>query len=173
MNAPLFISKANQQDIPELVALVNSAYRGESSKIGWTTEADLLDGVRIVETTLLDQMLTPGQYFLKAVDGHGTIIGCVSLLEKETAIYLGMLTVNPTIQSKGIGRTLLDASTDFAKDLGKQYIEMTVITKRAELIEWYERKGYVKTGEFRPFPNDPKFGIQKEPLEFLVLKKTL
>jgi ribosomal protein S18 acetylase RimI-like enzyme len=167
------ISAATIKDIPELVSLVNSAYRGDSSKKGWTTEADLLAGVRIVDSTLLEQMETPGQYFLKTVDDNEHIIGCVSLLEKDDTIYLGMLTVKPDIQATGIGKTLLEASEAFARKLGKLSIEMTVITKRTELIEWYQRRGYSKTGEFRPFPTDPKFGIQKESLEFLVLKKGL
>jgi ribosomal protein S18 acetylase RimI-like enzyme len=173
MNHLLTIISVSENDIPELVTLVNSAYRGDSSKKGWTTEADLLAGVRITESSLLEQMQTPGQSFLKSVDELGKIVGCVSLLEKGKAIYLGMLTVDPNIQATGIGKLLLQASEDYAKKLGKQYIEMTVITKRIELIAFYERRGYVKTGEFRPFPNDPKFGIQKEALEFLVLKKEL
>jgi N-acetylglutamate synthase-like GNAT family acetyltransferase len=118
-------------------------------------------------------MKTPGQHFLKTLDENGKIIGCVSLLEKDDGIYLGMLTVEPNIQAKGIGKALLQASENFAKQLDKHFIEMTVITKRTVLIEWYERRGYTKTGELRPFPNDPKFGIQKEALEFLVLKKII
>ena len=173
MNEEMTITSALNADIPDLVLLVNSAYRGDSSKKGWTTEADLLDGVRVIPETLLEQMNTPGQHFLKATYLSGNIIGCVSLLEKSNKIYLGMLTVEPTIQGAGIGKKLMQASEDFARKLGKTHIEMTVISVRAELIAYYERRGYQHTGEKRPFPNDPKFGIQKQPLEFIVMEKKL
>jgi GNAT superfamily N-acetyltransferase len=173
MNEQLSIAMATIADIPTLVLLVNSAYRGDSSKKGWTTEADLLDGVRVIPETLLEQLNTPGQHFLKAMDQAGKIIGCVSLLEKSNKIYLGMLTVEPHIQGAGIGKYLMQASEDFARKLGKTHIEMTVISVRSELIAYYERRGYALTGEKRPFPNDPKFGIQKQPLEFIVMEKKL
>ena len=173
MNEQITIASATIADIPDLVLLVNSAYRGDSSKKGWTTEADLLDGVRVIPETLLEQMKTLGQHFLKAMDQTGTIIGCVSLLEKSNKIYLGMLTVAPNIQGGGIGKVLMQASEDFAKSLGITVIEMTVISVRSELIAYYERRGYDQTGEKRPFPNDPKFGIQKQPLEFIVMEKKL
>lgn len=173
MNEPLTIASATIADIPDLVILVNSAYRGDSSKKGWTTEADLLDGVRVIPETLLEQMNTPGQHFLKAMDHQGSIIGCVSLLEKGHKIYLGMLTVDPNIQGGGIGKLLMKASEEFTQSLGISVIEMTVISVRSELIAYYERRGYSQTGEKRPFPNDPKFGIQKQALEFIVMEKKL
>ncbi len=173
MNEVITITSATIADIPALVLLVNSAYRGDYSKKGWTTEADLLDGLRVIPETMLEQMNTPGQHFLKATDPAEKIIGCVSLLEKSTKIYLGMLTVEPTNQGAGIGKYLMQASEEFALKLGKTHIEMTVISVRAELIAYYERRGYQLTGEKRPFPNDPKFGIQKQPLEFIVMEKKL
>ncbi len=160
-------------DITELVQLVNSAYRGDSSKKGWTTEAELLDGIRITEEELLKQFHQPGQYFLKAIDTAGKIIGCVSLLDKKESMYLGMLTVQPNIQANGIGKKLLTASEQFALNKQIDSIEMTVISVRSELIAWYLRRGYQLTGEKRAFPTEPKFGIQKVPLEFVVLVKKL
>jgi N-acetylglutamate synthase-like GNAT family acetyltransferase len=173
MNEQFTIASTTIADIPALVLLVNSAYRGDSSKKGWTTEADLLDGVRVTAETLMDQMNIPGQHFLKAIRPNGNIIGCVSLLEKSNKIYLGMLTVEPNIQGGGIGKLLIQASESFAQTLGITVIEMTVISVRSELIAYYERRGYRLTGEKRPFPNDPKFGIQKQALEFIVMEKTL
>ena len=167
------ISKATTADIDALVTLVNSAYRGESSKQGWTTEADLLDGSRTDAATLLLEMQNPNQQFLKAVDSFNTIIGCVSLVKKDTCLYLGMLTVQPTIQAKGIGKALLDAAETTAIALGLNTIEMTVISVRTNLIDWYIRKGYQLTGETLPFPTDPKFGIQKQALTFCVLRKKI
>jgi ribosomal protein S18 acetylase RimI-like enzyme len=173
MNIDISISKVTRTDIPELVSLVNSAYRGDSSKKGWTTEADLLDGVRTDPNTLLEQLNQPEQTILKAVDDSHKILGCVSLLEKKDKLYLGMLTVQPDIQASGIGKKLLQAAEDYAKIKNIYCIEMTVISVRQELIAWYQRRGYLLTGEKRAFPSDPKFGIKKQDLEFVVLEKHL
>lgn len=173
MSTDLTIIPASGSDIPELVVLINSAYRGDSSKKGWTTEADLLDGTRTDPASLLELMQQPGQTILKAVDSFGKIIACVSLQQKGGLIYLGMLTVQPDIQAKGIGKALLSAAEKHAIQQGIHTIEMTVISVRSELIAWYERRGYQPTGEKRDFPSDPKFGIQKQALEFVVLEKQL
>jgi ribosomal protein S18 acetylase RimI-like enzyme len=173
MNNDITISKVNPSDIPELVLLVNSAYRGDSSKKGWTTEADLLEGVRTDANTLLEQLDQPEQLILKAIDGSQKLIGCVSLQEKKEKLYLGMLTVQPDIQATGIGKKLLTAAEICAKEKNIFCIEMTVISVRHELIAWYQRRGYQLTGEKRAFPTDTKFGIKKQDLEFVVLEKNL
>jgi N-acetylglutamate synthase-like GNAT family acetyltransferase len=173
MNIDITISTATAADINELVQLVNSAYRGNSSKKGWTTEAELLDGTRIDPDTLLEQINQSGQTILKAMDHTQTIIGCVSLQEKKDTLYLGMLTVQPDIQASGIGKKILNAADDFARNHALFCIEMTVISVRYELIAWYQRRGYQLTGEKRAFPPETKFGIKKQDLEFVVLEKKL
>ncbi|MFT7481255.1 MAG: N-acetylglutamate synthase-like GNAT family acetyltransferase [Oceanospirillaceae bacterium] len=167
------IEQASLQDVDKLERLINSAYRGESSKEGWTTEADLLGGIRIDRKSLEELILAHNSVILKFTDDNN-LWGCVNLVTKEKAIYLGMLTVSPTEQQKGIGKKLIMASESYARvsDLGE--IEMTVISKRPELIAYYERRGYQQTGEKRPFPmNDPRFGEPKTDLEFIVLRKSL
>jgi ribosomal protein S18 acetylase RimI-like enzyme len=173
MNNDITIAIATKSDISELVQLVNSAYRGDSSKKGWTTEADLLGGVRTDPNTLLEQINQPNQTILKAVNASQKIIGCVSLLEKKDTFYLGMLTVQPDIQANGIGKKLLASAEEYALNKNVHCIEMTVISVRLELIAWYQRRGYQLTGEKRAFPTDPKFGLKKQELEFVVLEKNI
>jgi predicted N-acetyltransferase YhbS len=173
MSVKFTITKATIDDIESLVALVNGAYRGESSKQGWTTEADLLDGQRTDIDSLKEIMLQKENTILKCVDEDGTIIGSVLLETRTHYLYLGMLTVRPDLQAKGIGRKLIEASEAFAKENGISKIIMTVISVRHELIAWYERNGFVTTGETKLFPRDVKFGIQKQALEFIVMKKLL
>lgn len=164
--------QASREDIPALVELVNSAYRGESSKKGWTTEADLLDGIRTDEQALNDLISTKGSVMLVQEDENGQIVGCVNLQSKPGKLYLGMLTVSPLLQGGGIGKKLLYAADEFARQQNVPFIEMTVISVREELINWYKRHGYQETGEKKPFPsNDPRFGIPKQVLEFIVLEK--
>jgi predicted N-acetyltransferase YhbS len=167
------ISPLDKENIPELTRLINSAYRGESSKKGWTTEADLLDGLRTNETSLLEIFQKPGATILIAKDEQDQMAGCVYLQQQTNQLYLGMLTVAPGIQAKGIGSQLLQAGENFAINHQCGSITMTVIDVRLELIDWYKRKGYQPTGETKPFPTDPEFGIPKQPLQFIVLEKKL
>ena len=166
------ITHAATEDIPALEELLNSAYRGEASKKGWTTEANLLEGERRTDATILRQLMnTPGAVFLKNINEQNKIEGCVFLHKKENRLYLGMLSVWPRIQAKGIGKQLMTAAEDYAKDQKCSSIFMKVISARHELIAWYERKGYRKTGETEAFPTDNKFGIPTQALEFIIMEK--
>jgi ribosomal protein S18 acetylase RimI-like enzyme len=166
------ITKVTVNDIPELNVLVNSAYRGESSKKGWTTEEHLLGGIRTDESGLTKTFEDTNITILKYTE-NDKIIGTVSLEKQGDKLYLGMLTVSPDLQGGGIGKQLLKAAEIFAKEENIGKITMTVISVRAELIAWYERHGYVRTGETKPFPmNDPNFGEPKAFLEFIVLEKS-
>lgn len=165
---------ADTTDIPALVALMNSAYRGEASKKGWTTEADLLLGEERTDRTVLDQLMrTPGAVFLKYVNAVNTIEGCVFLQQKGKKLYLGMLSVDPEVQAKGVGKQLMTAAIETAKETGCDSIFMKVISLREELIAWYERQGYRVTGETEPFPADNRFGIPVQPLVFVIMEKKI
>jgi ribosomal protein S18 acetylase RimI-like enzyme len=170
VQANYIIREAGIADVPGLNKLVNSAYRGESSKQGWTTEADLLDGIRTNEKGLTEMIIRRDAVILLAEEAT-ELQGCVFLEQQDDALYLGMLTVKPGLQGKGIGKLLMEAAEERARAIGCSKIKMTVITVRKELIAYYERKGYSDTGERKPFPNDPEFGIQNQPLEFMVMKK--
>lgn len=167
------ITIAGTVDIPALEILVNSAYRGDSSKKGWTTEADLLDGIRTNQTSLTKMIENPGAVILKCIDQESQLIGCVFLQKKGTKLYLGMLTVSPELQAKGIGKKLLAAAENQAKQTACTVITMTVISVRHELIAWYERHGYRPTGETEPFPASPDFGLPKQLLHFIVMEKAV
>lgn len=167
------ISKAALGDVDAIAKLVNSAYRGEHSKRGWTTEAEIIDGTRTDADALHDILKKPGTTILK-YERNGLIVGCVELKISDKKLYLGMLTVEPSIQGGGIGKEMLQASEDFARRQHCRSVYMTVITIRKELIDWYKRHGYVDTGERKPFAfNDPRFGQPRQKLEFLVLEKVL
>jgi ribosomal protein S18 acetylase RimI-like enzyme len=167
------ISAATIRDIPQLLKLINSAYRGEEAKKGWTHEADLIEGaIRTDETTLQQLIQKPGTVILKYRE-EGQIAGCVLLEKKNERLYLGMLSVSPEIQARGIGKKLLSAADEHAKKLGCSLIEMTVISIRTELIAWYERNGYQKTFKKEPFPDDGKFGQPRKQLEFVYMEKQL
>lgn len=166
------IEKSTIADVPELVKLVNSAYRGESSQKGWTSEAHLLSGIRIDEETLIQNITDPTAAILKYTNDEAQIIGCVYLqVSKDDRLYLGMLTVSPGLQTNGIGRQLLHEAEIVAQQSKCNTIFMTVITTRLELISWYERRGYINTGKKVPFPTDKKFGVPNELIELVVLEK--
>ncbi|MFD2574261.1 GNAT family N-acetyltransferase [Spirosoma soli] len=172
MNEPNILP-ATEQDIPTLAELVNSAYRGDSSRKGWTTEADLLGGIRTDEESLRTMLQNPTATILK-YEEDDQLLGCVYLQKKGDELYLGMLTVSPNVQAKGIGKQLMIAAEKLAHDWQCRAMKMTVISQRHELIAFYERRGFVATGETEPFPmDDPRFGLPKIPLSFIVMKKPL
>ena len=168
------IAIAEEKDVSSLVVLMDSAYRGERSKQGWTTEADLFIGEkRTDEATVSSLIKKPGAVFLKYIGNDGIIEGCVLLHKKEHRLYLGMFSVAPSVQGKGIGKKLLLAAEQYARNENCPLIYMTVITVREKLIAWYERHGYQKTGKVLPFPVDERYGIPRQSLELVVLEKKL
>lgn len=168
MTDTLAIAPATPADAPALKDLLEAAYRGDSARRGWNHEADILDDERTSREELDALLADPAVTILTARDGT-RLIGCVAVTRKDAALgYLGMLCVLPTLQSGGLGRRLLDAAEDLARARGIAAMEMTVIDSRAELIGWYERRGYAFTGERRPFPV-----LRDPPITFVVLEKAL
>jgi GNAT superfamily N-acetyltransferase len=164
------IRDAAPDDVDSIVSLVESAYRGEGSRAGWTTEADLLDGHR----TDADDVRSVLPYVVLAEDDTG-IIGCCKLVPKGAHAYFGMFAVRPALQGDGIGSALLAHAEARAVHLGLRRVEMTVLSVRSDVIAFYERRGYRHSGETRPFPHgNDTFGLpRRNDLEFVVLTKDL
>jgi len=164
------VSVATPDDVAALHPLIERAYRGETAKAGWTHEADLLFDDRTSAAELSALIADPDRVILLA-HRDGALIGCVQVARAgDDLAYLGMLTVEPTLQASGLGRRLLAAvESEAVARFGASRMEMTVIHRRTELIAWYERRGYAPTGETRPFPVDPP----RPELEFAVLEKAL
>lgn len=168
------IAIAVVDDAVPITVLLNSAYRGESSKQGWTTEAHLIDGtVRSTAEDVTDVIQKTGSVLLKYTDAANIIIGCVNLQLHGEKLYLGMFSVSPLLQGGGIGKKLLQAAEEYAQHIQCSIIYMTVITLRTELINWYQRHGYKDTGQRMPFNDDGKAGTHLQALEFMVLEKII
>lgn len=168
------LRKATAADVERVVALVNSAYRGESSKRGWTTEADVLDGQRTDVEEIASLIGTEGSMIVLCFR-EAALVGSVHLERAADAAYLGMFTVEPILQGQGIGKYFMkEAERIVQEEWGAKTMKMLVISLRTELIAFYERRGYRRTGELKPFPMDIRFGIPKvSSLQFEVLEKTL
>ena len=163
---------ATENDIPAIVQLLNSAYRGEASLKGWTTEAHLIAGeVRTDENNLQEVIRKPGSVVLKYTNEKNQLIGCVNLQQQGDRLYLGMFSVSPEAQGGGIGKKILLAAEQHALNEGCRSIFMQVISVRDELIHWYVRHGYKDTGERKPFFEDGLTGKHLQPLEFMILEK--
>ncbi len=163
--------KAESDDATTLTELVNSAYRGDSSRDGWTTEADLLGGQR-TDADGIREMIASDRIEMAVDDTN--ILGCIYIRRESEAVYFGMLTVRPLLQNRGTGKLLLERLEELTRNWGVKKIRMTVISSRIELIEYYQRRGFSWTGETEPFPeSDPRFGIPKSKLVFKVFEKLL
>jgi len=172
----LMIRDAVPADIPGLHALVESAYRGEASRAGWTTEADLLEGQRTDPEDLASILADPEQGILTAWR-ESELVGCILIARRgEGTGYFGMLSVSPTLQGGGLGRRLIAAAeTAMADRFAARRVRISVIPQRETLIGWYERLGYAATGETLPFPyGDERFGLPlRDDLSFVVMEKPL
>ncbi|SFE07229.1 Ribosomal protein S18 acetylase RimI [Chitinophaga sp. CF118] len=167
------IEKISLTDVTELTDLINSAYRGEDSRKGWTSEGHLLEGTRINEQMLIEYLDKKDVTILKLTDESNRIIGTVYLELKGSKLYLGMLSVLPNVQNKRVGRVLLEEAENFAKQHHCTVITITVISARVELINWYERRGFIKSGQLQPFPVNADIGTPKEPLELVEMEKVV
>lgn len=156
----------------DLARLVNSAYRGEYSELGWTTEAAFLGGQRTDVESLIMLIETPLNQIEIAYDEKtNNLLGCVHLIQElPDTLYFGMLTIEPTLQGQGLGKILLNHLESIAKIQGLNQIRCAVIPLRTELIAFYERRGFKATGSNEPFPiDDPRFGLPK--ITGLILKE--
>ncbi|KFG76877.1 GNAT family N-acetyltransferase [Streptomyces mutabilis] len=166
---------ATDADVDEIVALVESAYRGDASRAGWTTEADILQGQRTDPEGVLEVIKSPDGHLL-TVERDGVVVACCQLEHRGAHAYFGMFAVSPALQGAGLGKAVIaEAERRSREAWDVTEMHMTVISVREDLIAWYERRGYRRTGEMSPFPyGDERFGIpQRDDLQFELLVKPL
>ena len=178
----MLLRPANPAELQAIAALMNLAYRGTDATLSWNTEAPYIQGIRTSEEALRQDLATNPQATLlvhtepEAGSKEAPIQASVWLEPKTPARwYLGALTVDPALQSAGLGGQLLTAAEQWAAERGATTIEMSVVNVRDTLIAWYQRRGYQLTGETHPFPyGDSRFGTPlRDDLAFLVLEKHL
>ena len=172
------LEAATDADLPPIVALMNRAYRGGSSQMGWATEAGYIDGSRTTLSLIREELrASPDATFLpRRTRSGGELLGCVCVEPQGDGIwYLGSLTVDPQEQNRRLGRALLSDAEDWIRARGGHEVGMTVVHLREGLIAWYQRRGYALTGETKPFPyGDERFGTpRRDDLHFVVLRKRL
>jgi len=176
MSEAVTVRLASAADVPAIRALVEAAYRGDSARRGWTHEADLIGGQRIDEAEI-DEILSDPRQRLLLAEADGVAAGCVKVSDQGSGLaYLGLLSVDPERQAAGLGRRLIAAAErEAVRSFGARAMEMTVIRQRPELVAYYERRGYVRTEEERPFHyGNDRIGIPtRGDLSFVVLSKPL
>jgi ribosomal protein S18 acetylase RimI-like enzyme len=175
MNEPaaLQFRTASTADIPAIVTLVEAAYRGDSGRRGWTTESDLLDGQR-TDPSLVADLLSRVDSFVLLAERDGGLLASAHLERQQQRGYFGMFAVDPAYQGEGLGKAVLAEAERLARDQWQCHgMRMTVIEQRPELVAWYQRRGYRRTGDFQPFPyGDERFGVpRRKDLRFEVLLK--
>ncbi|MES2499475.1 MAG: GNAT family N-acetyltransferase [Pseudomonadota bacterium] len=154
----LHFHKAELVDAQEIAALINSAYRGESSRAGWTTEADLLDGLRTTTQEIASMIKREDAFMLIGVlnDQIVATICCeLQIIAGKSTAHFGMIAVKPSLQNRGYGTEIIQAAEAMTcRQWRVAGFHMAVISIRNELIDFYVRLGFVRTGEFKEFPNE-------------------
>jgi len=172
----LIIRPAQAQDADVISALVNRAYRGDSSRAGWTTEADLLDGKRTTTDDVLALLNRQDVVMLTGwVDETLMVTLCAEWHAEEQVAHLGMIAVEPTAQNRGYGKQMILAAEQLAVACWRaRASQMAVVSVRQTLIAFYQRLGYQATGELKPFPHLPEMWQAKvENMQLMTLQKAL
>jgi GNAT superfamily N-acetyltransferase len=174
----MLLIPAAEADYAEIIDLANWAYRGKGETASWNIEEGILEGQRINESLLREDLAARPEGQLLTWRGRldGPLLGMVLLNPEGDGVwYLGLFAVRPDEQNRGLGRVLLAAAEDFARERGARRIRMTVLHVRDTLIAWYERRGYALSGERVPFPDgDDRFGRPlRDDLHFVVLEKDI
>jgi len=169
-----------EADYADVVALANLAYRGtgrqEGEAASWNIEAGLVAGPRLIEETLREDLIAKPELLVWREEPGGPLMGTVWMQNRGDGVwYLGLLTVRPDVQDRGLGRALLAAAESYARERGGRRITMTVLSGRHVLMGWYERRGYRKTGETQPYPyGDGRLGRPlRDDLHFVVMEREI
>ena len=174
------IAVCGSDDLAAVVELVNAAYRGEGGQSGWTSEIGLVDGRRVTLNSLREELASTPDQAIWLLRSPSSLLACVRIAHApdpagEPSCHISMLAVRPGSQDSGLGRRMLSWAEAQGRARGARTARMTVVSIRTGLIEWYERRGYHRTGEREPFPYaDERFGKPQLPgLEFVYLQKEL
>jgi ribosomal protein S18 acetylase RimI-like enzyme len=169
------IRLARPADADTLAALIRSAYRGDTSRAGWTSEAHLVEGERI-SADQVRAMISQGGSLLLVAENNEGIVACCQLQDQGAGLaYFGTFAVSPQAQGAGLGRQVMaEAERQAVAAFAATRLEMTVLAQQDRLIAYYERRGFRRTGETRPFPADPRYARPlRDGLCFVVLEKAL
>jgi len=173
----MVLTEAVEADFAEVIELANLAYRKTGEGASWNSENGLIEGSRLTDALLREDLARPGAELLVYRDEPaGPLLGTVFLEPKGEGVwYLGLLTVRPGLQDRGLGKGILAAAEQFARSQSGAKIRMTVLSVRETLIAWYLRRGYALTGETVPFPyGDDRFGRPlRDDLYFVAMEKAI
>ena len=164
---------ATLDDVPRLSALIELAYRGSQAATGWTNETDILEGPRSSPSEVEQLIRDPDSRFVLALD-HDELIGSALLKRHGDGAYFGMFAIDPRLQQRGLGKAVMVHCEAAARELwNAKFLELAVISLRDELIDWYQRRGFRRTGERHPFPFDTATGALRTDFDLVVLQKPL
>lgn len=171
-DSSLSLRLADASDASAITALIESAYRGDESRRGWTTEAELFRDGRTTVAEIGSFIADPDTRFVLAFAGSDQV-GCAMIRKERGEGYFGLFAVRPNLQRAGAGKQILAFAEDTARKLWDcRVMHMTVINIREELVAFYERRGYRQTAT-KPFPFDKEPNARRTDFHFVVLSKEL
>ncbi|MCU4529477.1 GNAT family N-acetyltransferase [Acinetobacter sp. P1(2023)] len=165
---------AQFSDIPQLVDLINKSYREQQGR-SWTTELEWVKGLRITEHQLEEQLQLRNSTLLIAETEFSNIVACIGLTFENSQVEIGTFCTDPQVQNMRVGRSVLEYAEQYAlkEDPHLTNAVMYVLDVRSELIAYYERRGYVKTGNEQPYPFEANVGVPIVPIKLVEMKKDL
>jgi len=155
-----------------LVALINSAYRGVEGAGRWTTEHHLVAGDRI-DLNALETLINDSSCEFVVAEEDEQIWGCIALKYLGDRVEFGTFAVHPERHGAGLGSLLLAYAEDRARTRVAAF-QVAVVSKNRALIQFYERRGYVYSGDSIAYPVHANVGEPKAPdLCLVVLSKAV
>ena len=194
----VFLRQAVATDIPELETLLNRCYRFEE---GWTNETEIIGGIRTNQDELKSVIDDAKQYLFvypqtdtgdREGQETGEILGCINVAiededdSQEDCAYIGLFAVNPKLQGGGVGRVMLAAAESFVQsclpdhqvsadgESNDKLIKMLVLNGRDKMLAYYERRGYINTGNTQAFSaDDNSVEAKDKELYFIEIAKVI
>ena len=140
---------AAKADAQAIADLVNRAYRPAPHAAGWTHESHLVAGER-TSAGQVRALFQPRSVIL-LLCSEANIVACVHLQGDSSGASIGMLATDPGLQAQGLGKRMLFQS-ERSEQLGASLFRISVLSSRPELLAFYQRRGYVLTGEVEDYP---------------------
>ncbi len=152
------VRRAHADDSPAIAALVNRAYQVESF---------FVDGERTNAAEIAEMSRTGA--FLVLEQARGELAAAVFVDSHGDSAYIGMLSVSPDMQGRGLGKRLVRIAEALGEAMGCSSVGLKIVNLREDLGRWYRSLGYEEVGTSEYVRHRPV----KQPCHFIEMRRRL